>query len=244
MKKLHFLSVFCVGILFPFGLQAQRVDSVATYILQETENNFQELKSCKFTAHILYDAATDEFGLTQCSQQYDVTLQFPDKFKVKSNGDKGQISFIYDGKNLTYYSFLKNFYAQRKAPANILATIDTMHNSLGYDFPAADFFYPSFLKNLLDKGVSLGYLGITQVQGKNCFHIAGKNEYMSFQFWISSDEIFVPVKVQIIYTSEEEPTRYEAYYDNWQFNEIFNSSIFHFNKPPQATEIKFHPKQN
>ena len=51
--------------------------------------------------------------------------------------------------------------------------IDTVNKMYGIDFPAADFFYPSFVDDLLAESKTLMYLGMTKVDGKDCYHIAG-----------------------------------------------------------------------
>ncbi len=239
MKRFLF-SVLCLSLLgsFAYG-KNPRIDSLALYLLTESNIRLQNIQSCRFTAEISYDVWGDDVGLIKHSSLDKIYMKFPDKMYINAIGDKGHKALWYNGNILSYYSFINNQYAQTSAPNSILETIDTLSKALGIEFPAADFFYPTFVSDILNTGCNLIYLGIAKVGERDCFHIAGKSETASFQFWIANDETLLPVKMAIVYTSEKHQPQYEAVFNNWELEGNYPDAMFDFNPPPTADKIKF-----
>ncbi len=241
MKRIKFFLSVLLLIWAANCLRANTpvADTMPIFIMNRAMEGLQNLTSCSFTVYTNYDVYSESFGNVEHSQKQEIILKFPNKFKINSKGDRGHNALFYDGKTLTYYSFLKNHYAQNDFKKTILELIDTLHRSHSIDFPAGDFFYPDFLEDLLATKPNLTMLGLTEIYGKQCFHIAGKNDEMAFQFWIEDGIILLPIKMQIIYLKEDGMPRYEAYYTDWRFNEAYNDAIFSFKVPPKASIINF-----
>ena len=233
-KKLPFFLV--VIILSGVQVKAQakasvpvrRIDTVAVAILDRMSKVIGELSSCSFTIKANYDISSKNLGLIKHSDEEQLFLHGPDKLLWKTDGDRGSRDFYFDGKMLSYYSHDKNQYGQIDAPMTIVEMIDTVNKLYGIDFPAADFLYPSFVDDILTESKELVYLGLTRVDGKDCFHIAGMAQDKTFQFWISDDAYSLPVKMVIVYTSREMNPQYEAVLTDWQVNPNLPDALFDF----------------
>lgn len=223
--------------------QTQRIDSTAVFLLHKTSETLQDITSCSFTAVTTYDVFNEHLGLIKHALNEKVTMKFPDKMKVVSSGDKGNKGLWYNGKTLNYYSFDNNTYANTAAPGSIIETIDQTSKKFGIEFPGADFFYPDFLQDLFAEQGNLIFLGKTIVDGRECFHIAGSDKTKSFQFWIGNDDLFLPVKLVIIYTNDKEKPQYEAIYKDWIVNTDYPNTMFEFLTPPKATKVKLAPRE-
>ncbi|OXA80161.1 hypothetical protein SAMN05444397_10512 [Flavobacterium aquidurense] len=241
-KKFLFLMGLVILTITAKG-QTQRIDSTAVFLLHRTSETLQDITSCSFTTVTTYDVFNDNLGLIKHALNEKVTMKFPDKMKVVSSGDKGNKGLWYNGKTLNYYSFDNNTYANTTAPGSIIETIDESSKKFGIEFPGADFFYPDFLKDLFAEQGNLVFLGKTIVDGRECFHIAGSDKTKSFQFWIGNDDLFLPVKLVIIYTSDKDKPQYEAIYKDWIVNTDYPNSMFEFMTPPKSTKVKFAPRE-
>ncbi|MDR3716179.1 MAG: DUF2092 domain-containing protein [Puia sp.] len=219
-------------------VETRRIDTVAVSILDRMSAMIGDLASCGVTVKSSYDINSQYLGLVKHSNEYQVFLQGPDKLLIRSEGDKGSRSFLYNGKTLNYYSIDKNQYAEVQAPPTIMEMIDTVNKIYGIEFPIADFFYPTFVDDILSEAKNLMYLGTTKVDGKECFHIAGTASDKTFQFWVSNDAYTLPMKVVIIYTDKEKDPQYEAVLSDWQINPSLPPALFEFNPPPKARKIK------
>jgi len=239
-KKLFFVAL--LGGLSAFTqAQTRRIDTVAVSILDRMSAMIGDLGSCSVTIRSNYDIISHQLGLVKHSDEEQLYLHGPNKLLLRAEGDKGSRDFFFNGKTLSYYSLDKNQYGQIEAPVTIMEMIDTVNKLYGVDFPVADFFYPGFVDDILAESKDLVYLGLTKVNGKECFHIAGTAKDKTFQFWISDDAFSLPVKVVIVYTSKEMTPQYEAVLSDWQVNPNLPDAMFEFSPPHLARRIKLVP---
>ncbi len=241
MNKKLFFILACVLLPSMAWAQTARVDSMAVYVLDRMVEGIQNLSSCSYIANISYDVPTEDVGLVKHSYTDKVSMRFPDKMRIQSSGDKGRRQTIYDGKKFYSYSYDTNRYVEAQAQKNILETIHIINNNYGIEFPAADFFYPSCVDDIIATGGNIIYLGTTMIGEIECHHIAGKDvNNTGFQFWIS-DITFLPVKMVMVYGSEKDSPQYEASYTNWILNASLPDSMFQFAPPPSASKTKLTP---
>ena len=218
--------------------QTGRVDTVAVDILDKMSATIGDLSSCSVNVNANYDIVSRELGLVKHSDEEQVYLHGPNKLLVRSEGDKGARSFYYDGAMLSYYSMDKNQYGQVPLQDSLVQMMDTVNKLYGIDFPIADFFYPTFVDDILAESRELVYLGLTTVDGKECFHIAGVGKDKTFQFWINHDAFFLPAKVVIVYNEGGQNRQYEATLNDWQVNPNLPDAIFQFIPPHSAQRLK------
>ncbi len=249
-KKLVYFflcGLFCAAQLRaqtqkPEPVSTRRIDTVAVNILDRMSAMIGELGSCSFTVRSNYDISSKELGLIKHSDEEQLFLHGPNKLLLKSEGDRGSRALYFDGKTLSYYSMDRNQYGQIEAPVSLLEMIDTVNKLYGIEFPAADFLYPTFVDDILADSKELVYLGLTKVDGKECFHIAGTAKDKTFQFWISDEAFGLPVKMVIVYTGKEMNPQYEAVLSNWQINPNLPDALFEFSAPHKAKKIKLVPQ--
>ncbi|MBK8551639.1 MAG: DUF2092 domain-containing protein [Ignavibacteria bacterium] len=245
--KLHRLfKAFILSVLF-LGMHSGRthaqIDSAAIAILDKVSFSVGNLQSCSLTLKTENDILDSRLGLVTHSETADVYLKAPDKLYVSKSGDKGNKEFFYDGKTFTYYSKDNNVYSSIPAPPTIIQTIDSIHNTFGIDFPAADFFYPYFVDDLLKVSNNLAYLGVTSVNNKKCFHLAGTTLDVTYQIWIADDGTFLPVKLSIVSVNNISDRNYSALYENWSLNPALQNSMFDFNAPADAMKVRIAVKK-
>ncbi|MEM9675037.1 MAG: DUF2092 domain-containing protein [Cyclobacteriaceae bacterium] len=226
-----------------------QADQVALIILDRMSEVIGELKSCSFTLHTSQDVQDNTFflpeeglGLIKLFRKEEVHMVGPNKLLVNSNGDRGHRGYWYDGDQLAYYSYNENNYALVDAPPTILETIYAINNRYGVDFPAADFFNPYFTDDLLAQSEKLLFLGLSEVNEKECFHIVAASKEMSVQFWISTDAVTLPQKMVVVYLDQKGSPQYEATFADWELNPDLPDAIFNFFPPPGATELTLMPK--
>jgi hypothetical protein len=222
------------------GVKAQsKIDTVAVSVLDRMSAMIGELTSCSATVKSCYDVGSPDLGLIKHSDVEHIYVSGPDKMFVTSEGDMGGKNLSYDGKTFSYYSPDKNYYAQISTPSpSVIETIEYMNKNYGITFPAADFLYPGFVDDILAEANNLVLLGMTEVEGKNCFHIAGTAKDKTFQFWISEAPFYLPVKLVIVNTEKAMNPQFESTYSDWQLNPNLPGSVFEFKIPQNARKIK------
>lgn len=239
LKKIVLLSFLLLSAFS--GVSFAQIDSAAIVILDSMSSVVTNLESCSFVLKTEYDIYNERLGLVKNSDIANVFLKAPDKLLVNRNGDKGKKDYYYDGKTFSYYSADNNQYATIPAPSTIMETIDNISSEYGVEFPAADIFYPDLIDEILEKSDNLSYLGFTIVEEKECFHIAGTTEEITYQIWITGDD-FLPIKMAIVYTDKPGNPQYEALFLKWNLNPNLEDSMFDFVSPQGATKIIFKKK--
>jgi hypothetical protein len=237
-KKLIFAVFLCVAGISRVSAQRTNIDTIAVAILDRMSAMIGSLSSCHFSVHSNYDIRSQHLGLVKHGDDEQLYMQGPNKLLIRSQGDRGERSIYYDGETLSYYSLENNQYATLPLSASIVEMIDTVNKLYGIEFPASDFFYPTFVDDLLSESKNLIYLGMTKVDGKDCFHIAGTASDKTYQFWISDDALTLPIKMVIVYTSRDMNPQYEAVMSDWQINPELPATLFEFMVPPKAKKIK------
>ncbi len=234
--KTYFLSLILLFPLFGFG-QDEKIDPVAVQILDHMNDLIGELKSCSYNLSSSQDVMDPDQGMIKSFQEAHVIMSGPDKLLVKSNGDKGNRGFWYNGVQVAFYSFSEKNYARIEAPDNIIATMDTIYMKYGLEVPAADFFYPSFTDDIIESFDTIKYLGEKTVEGEDCFHLKTTNEEMEVQYWITNDAYFLPRRYLIIYKNREN-MQFQGTFSEWKLNPDIPDILFEFSPPPMANEIK------
>lgn len=243
MKK-TFLVLLSIIIPFIGSAQEKKIDSTAVFILDHMSEVIGQLESCRYQITTSMDHPSTEVEYEKDFTESEVFLQGPDKLLIHSKGKHGHRGFYYDGELFTHYSYSENNYTTVEAPSTIISMIDTINSQYGVDFPAADFFYPTFTDDLLENFDKLVFLGNKYVEGKDCFHIAATNDKLNVQLWVANDAMNMPVKMLIIHNDQPHSPQYEATFTSWEFNPVLPSSIFSFTPPPGARLIAILPKKH
>jgi hypothetical protein len=223
-------------------LHAQNIDTAALYIMQRMTSTLKSITSCSVHVQAFYDTPTDNLGLIKRSKDETVYARFPNQLMIDNREENERHALIYNGKQMVYYSYDNNNYSTiDNVPATTLEAIQVLSKTYGIEVPAADFFYPSFPDDIKSTAITLSLLGTSTINGEECFHIAGQDSTMSYQFWIHNDPLFLPAKMVIVYNNRPGVPQYEAMYTNWKLNIDIPACIFEFVVPPNSQKIAIKP---
>lgn len=214
------------------------IDPVAELLLQKMTGVIGSIDQLRFHVEYLYDVSTESLGYIKHSERSTWQVKGPDKLLLDIEGDEGHRTFWYSGSRFGYYSWDKNQYAAVDITGNIIDVVDSISSVYGVEFPGADVFYPTFAEDAVMTSSTLSYLGQTQADGRDCFHIASSNPGMNWELWISKDLYFLPVKLLIRYTAKQGSPAYEFHYGQYDLNPGLPDEIFNFTVPPAARQIQ------
>ena len=234
-KTLLLLPLLWVSIS---TIAQNKTDSIAILVLDQMSHIIGDLTSVDFTVETRNDVNDPVLGTVSQFSVNEVIFSGPDKMYINTNGIKGHRSFWYNGAMLVYYSFNENNYAIMETPHTTIETIDSVNLNYGIDFPAADFFYPSFTEDLIGASTEIIFAGKNTIEGKECFLIISKQKEMTIQLWIENSVLFLPVKMLIMYQNKNQGLQYEATFREWKINPVLPDAMFNFIPPPGAREIK------
>ncbi|MCX7551803.1 DUF2092 domain-containing protein [Xanthomarina sp. F2636L] len=236
MKNTVSIFIFILFSLIGHSQQSNTIDSTAIYILDQMADNIGDLQSVTFNLSNSVDEFDDQNRIITQFSKSTINLSGPNKLLIRTEGTKGKIGYWYDGTYVTYYSFDENNYVTLEAPETTIEMIDSMHLNYNFQFPAADFFYPSLTDDIIEQFDTISYIGKRIVHGEECYHIIASNEKLSVQMWISNETFLLPKHFIIIY-KDKSNVQYESTFSNWYINPIIPESTFSFIAPPSARLI-------
>ena len=234
------LLLITIVFFMTMGVSAQesKIDETATLILDRMSDFIGDLTSASYTLNSSRDTAEPDLGLIKHFNKSDVYLSGAGKMLVDTRGDKMHRGYWYNGSQLAYYNYTENNFGIIDAPKTTIETIDLVNRDYGIDFPAADFLYPTFTDDLIANSEIMSYLGVVNINGKECFHIAAHGKKMDIQLWIANDATNLPVKYVIVYNDDKENVgQFEGEFSNWVINPNLPNGMFEFTTPPAANKL-------
>jgi len=208
-------------------------DERAIAHLDELAEAIGALESSSFT---LYTSVSGN------SREHDVYLRGPDKIYFHSYwlDDGAETGYWYDGTDISYYSYGSDTYGTVAAPGNILTAIDFMSENYGIDFPAGDFFYPTFTDDIIDNYSNVWFVGEETIDDIETVLIEAGNADENLRIWIDSATHF-PYRMSIT-ASGDEGDFYEAVFANWKADPFLPDRMFAFSPPSNAERVDFKKK--
>ena len=237
------LGIFACMMVFNLSAQVKKPDTIAVAIFDRMSDVIGEMSSISFTLQIRHDEVDQDLGLITHFTDSRVNFNGPSQMQVHSYGDKGHRGYWFNGKFLTYYSFEENNYVTIESSANTIDMMNEVNDQYGIDFPAADFFSPTFTDDVLTNFDELKYVGMRTIDEKECFYIITKRNDTVVQFWVANDALNLPVKMLIMEIGGKQPKQYEATFSNWDINPFLPDAMFKFQVPPKAKKISILPRK-
>ncbi|HYQ91138.1 MAG TPA: DUF2092 domain-containing protein [Candidatus Competibacteraceae bacterium] len=219
---------------------APAIESQAERILREMGDYLKARERFTFRVNYSYEILPYDQKL-EFSATAEVAVDKPNKLWIDANGDILQKRFWYDGKTLTVLNVERNQYASTAVSGNLDKMFEYANTDLGIVLPAADFAAQDPYA-ALSKDVKSGYyIGLYDVDGVNCHHLAFSQSKVDWQLWIEAGEKPLPKKLVITYKGIPGVPEYRAIYSHWNFEPKFREGQFTFTPPEKAVKIDFMP---
>lgn len=215
------------------------VDPRADALLKQMGSYLAESKQFSFRADIVFDAMLPSQQQIQLSAIEDVAVRRPDRAYVEYQGDLGDKRLWYDGKQVTLFDVGEDVWAIAKVPNKIDAAIDYLLETTDFQPPLADFLFSNPYE-ILKQHAQLGaYLGLHNVGGVRCHHLAFVDKAIDWQIWIEDGTQAVPRKLAVTYKLLPGSPRFEALLSDWNLDERFADGVFIPMIPNDARKIDF-----
>ncbi len=179
-----------------------------------------------FHAEITFDDMLPSGQKIQYTASNDVAVRRPNRVYAESQGDQGNLRFWYDGENITLQNEGIGVYAKVPVPAVIDDAMDHLMEKYGFSPPLIDFIYQDPYNTLIEN-VGFGfYVGLHNVEGIRCHHLAFVQKNINWQIWIEDGKQMVPRKLVITYHNEPESPQYIAVLSDWDLDAKLPDTLF------------------
>jgi hypothetical protein len=198
-------------------------------LLRAMGDYLKTAKQFSFHAEITFDDMLPSGQKIQYSASNDIAVHRPDRVYAESQRDQGNMRFWYDGKNITLQNDSNGVYAEVPVPAVIDAALDHLMEKYGFSPPLVDFIYQDPYNTLIEN-VEFGfYVGLHNVAGIRCHHLAFVQKNIDWQIWIEDGKQMVPRKLTITYKNEPESPQFTAVLSEWDLDARLPEALFNAN---------------
>jgi hypothetical protein len=208
-----------------FAEENERIDAKAMSILEEMSE---------------YLGDADEFSFKASAQNVSAAIERSKRVHVSVDGDVTAREFTFDGKKATLLDRDSLEYATTAISGDIDKAVRTLIEKHGVTAPLADFLLEDSYKALSDGLDSATYVGIGEIDGTLCHHLAFRHDdRVDWQVWVDAGKTRAPRRFVIVYTSAEGSPEFRANLSDWNFSERFPDGMFSFSPPEGAVEVEF-----
>jgi hypothetical protein len=218
------------------------IDPFADELLQELGQYIDEPEQFRFQAEVEVDEVSPRGQKIQYTSNIEIAVRRPNRLFVSQEGDLQNRSLWFDGDRFILLDRDLNHYLSVDTPNTLDEAIPFLEDR-GVTAPLADFLTGDFYQGAIARVQTGDYLGLHQVRGQLCHHLAFTQDNVDWQIWIEDGYEIVPCKLIVTYKNLPEAPQYTAYFSDWNFSPRLPDRLFKFVVPDGASEIEFLPQQ-
>jgi hypothetical protein len=171
----------------------------------------------------------------------DVEVRRPDKLSIDYRDDLSARRMWYDGSEMTLLDPHAGIYVSTQVPPNIDAALDHVERRYGLVMPLTDLLGEDVYSLIASRAQGASYVGLHDVDGASCHHLAIVGESADLQLWIHAGDRPTPCKVVIDYKLEPGRPAYVAVMMDWESDLQLPDSRFERSLPDDARKLEFLP---
>jgi hypothetical protein len=234
------MRALCIGLCLALAAPAAAQERDGSReILRSAAETLKKAKRLSFHAEITFDTEPRPGLLVQLAGAVDVDLRRPDGLHFDYRDDGSARALWYDGRKVTMLDWAAGVFATHEAPATVDETLDLLEQKLDIRLPLADLVAADAGAALLESTIRGTYLGIHDVEGVACHHLAFLQENIDWEIWIENGKVPVPRKFVIRYKRERGWPQYTAVLMDWKLDPKLDDATFEASIPEEAVEVEF-----
>ncbi len=220
--------------------EERAVDPQAAAVVRRMSEHLGSLPAFRVTADSTTEVVLDSGEKIQMLATSNVALQRPNKLRSERRGSLANVVFIYDGERITVHGQRNNLYAQMEAPNELDAALDFARERLDIEAPGADLLYSNAYEGLMEGVRSGRHLGLAEVGGVVCEHVAFRGDGVDWQLWVERGERPLPRRYVIVSEDVQGAPEFTVEMRDWEVGpSAVAASDFAFTPPRGAREIDF-----
>jgi hypothetical protein len=215
------------------------IDPRADQLLNQTCKVLGAAKAFSFHAEVLFDQVLPSAVKVQFAGEINFAVQRPDELAIDFHSDLGGKELWYQKNTLTVFDRPHRMYASLEVPDSIDQMLDQVAKMHNLRLPLSNLAYSDPCLRLHKQILYGSYIGVNDVNGIACDHLAFSSSNIDFQLWLDRSAKPVPRKVVINYRTEPGSPEYIAVLSGWKFPQQISNSHFRPEVPKDATRIEF-----
>ena len=212
-------------------------------VLHRMCDYLKSLQQFSFHGDVAYDEVYSGGKKLQYEAKLDTYVKRPDMLRINAEGDILNKRFFLHGDTITLYDRSEKVYADMQVPTNIEGALEKAHNEYNLRVSLSELANPHLWELISGKIETALYVGMADVRGVSCHHLAFDGPAVELQVWIDAGKNPLPRKVVFVQKKVEGEPQWSAYLSDWKTSPHLSDALFKFNPPPGARKIKFVPRE-
>jgi hypothetical protein len=216
------------------------IDQKAIKIMKDMSNFLTGLKEFSFHSKGYFEVIDSASGKKEkINNSGEIFTKRPNKIKVLRTGEKADLVFYCDGKQVTMYEKKSNDYSSAPVSGDLNNILDNINEKFNISLPAADLLYTDLYEGLMQDVVSGKYMGKEKAANVSCDHLYFTGKEVDWQIWVEDGEKKLPRKYLI--TSKHIQGKPEAVIEiiEWKTDVKLDDRMFTFTPPKGAKKMDF-----
>jgi hypothetical protein len=225
------------GAQAPSAALPPKIDPHADQLLNRTCEDLASSKTFAFHAEITFDKVLPSGVKLQFAAAADYAVHRPDQLAVDFHSDLGAKQIWYDGTKVVILDPPHMVYASVEVPGSIDDMMERLEEIHNLSIPLADLAYSHPCQMFRNRIVYAVYVGINDVSGEDCDHLAFAEKNVDWQIWLQRTGRHLPRKIVISYRNAPGSPEYVAVLSDWKFPASIPASVFQPVLPKDAKRI-------
>lgn len=220
---------------------ASAVKPEADQLLRQMSDYLISLDQFSVRAENTEDVLLPSGQKLQMGYSVELFVRRPDRLRANVRGDRDNQDLFYDGETITLLDTDLNYYATIAAPPELDAALDYAMEAFNLRAPLSDLVYTNAYAALTENTESGFYVGMSEVRGVECHHLAFVQHDIDWQVWIENSETPLPRKLVITDKWVTGAPQFVAILSDWNVSPHLQDKLFTFVEPDKAEKIEFLP---
>ena len=215
------------------------IDPQVREVLNRVCRELSSARTLTYHAEINFDSVLRSSVKLQYAAEMDVAIRRPNRLAISYKGDLGAKALWYNGSTLTIYDPAHRVYASTAAPDSIDAMLTQVADEKHLSIPLAGFDFSNPCRRAYGDIQRGKYVGINDVGGIACDHLAFIQQDTDWQLWIDHNKTSLPRKIVITHKNIPSQPQWAAVFSKWRFNWKLPASLFQARIPRGVTKASF-----
>lgn len=232
-----FVSAACLAMPRKRQAASADIEPRATSIIKAMCDHLVGMKNFSLEAEDTADHVMEDGERIQYAHRARATLKRPSHLWSEKRGDLDNRTFWKNGTSLSFASHDHEVYGQIECPETIDDTVGFLETKYDMSLPLADLLSEDPFKLFTEAVKSGWYVGLHDVEGHPCHHLAFRQTEVDWQIWIDAGDQPVPRKLVINHRNIEGQPQYAALLRNFRSSPSVDMSLFEFDNPDGYEQI-------
>lgn len=208
------------------------IDPRAAEVLQRMSRYLEAAEGLRFHAEVSFDEISPNGQKLQFAGALDVARANPGRLFMRWAGDLGSKGLWIDGDTVTLADGSHRVFATEAAGPTLDATLSSLSRMRGLELPLTELLSSNPERAISERVSSGVLLGVGDVDGVACDHLAFRGERVDGQLWVQRGERPLPQKLVLTYKKRPLAPQWVAVFSQWELPVTFTSEDF----APQVPE--------